>query len=166
MKICDLPDHGLPNIPESISLCYYVATIANHRWKTWNTISLTQYIQYIEDKLAKYCFEIFAYFETFSYETFLVGALPFTLLLDIISLQGLVFWFLQNLIKGRMIMPLINVLPGRGGQNSSFQYGNTGCCRWQNLGSATVNSVGIAVLFENKAHLKLFQDLAPQRISG
>ena len=56
-----------------------------------------------------------------------------------------------------------------GSQNSSFQFGNS---RWQHPGSATVNSVlcvGIAVLFENKVHLKLFKEAckaAPQRIFG
>ena len=43
----------------------------------------------------------------------------------------------------------------QGGRNSSFQYGNTGCCRRQTAGSATVNSQRIAVLFENKVHLKI-----------
>ena len=36
-------------------------------------------------------------------------------------------------------------------------------------GKATINSVRIAVLFENKVHLKLFQEgckAAPRRISG
>ena len=37
-----------------------------------------------------------------------------------------------------------------GGWNSSLQYGNMGCCRRQNPGSATVNIVRIAVLLENK----------------
>ena len=45
---------------------------------------------------------------------------------------------------------------------------NTGCCQWQNPESAAVNSVRIAVLFENRVHSKLFQErckAAPQRIS-
>ena len=37
----------------------------------------------------------------------------------------------------------------QGGRNSSFQFDNT---RWQHPGSATVNSVSIAILFENKVH--------------
>ena len=42
----------------------------------------------------------------------------------------------------------------QGGRNSSFQYGNS---LWQHPGSATVNSIRIAVLFQNKVHLKLFE---------
>ena len=56
-----------------------------------------------------------------------------------------------------------------GGRNNSFQYGNMGCYRWQNPGSATVSSVRIAILFENKVHLKLFKEgrkAAPRRIFG
>ena len=49
----------------------------------------------------------------------------------------------------------------RGGRNRSFQYGNMRCCRWQ---SATVNIVRIAVLFENKVHLKLFKEGFPAKI--
>ena len=53
---------------------------------------------------------------------------------------------------------IVTTLLWGGGRNSSFQYGNMRCCRWQNPGSATVNSERIAELFENKVHLKLFQE--------
>ena len=54
------------------------------------------------------------------------------------------------------LLPAAGILPEcslfRGGRNRSIQYGNMGCCRWQ---SPTVYI--IAVLFENKVHLKLFK---------
>ena len=42
----------------------------------------------------------------------------------------------------------------QGGRNSSFQFGNP---RWHHPGSATVNSVCIAALFESKVHVKTIQ---------
>ena len=53
---------------------------------------------------------------------------------------------------------------GGGGQNCLFQYGNT---QGKHPGSATVNSLRIAVLFENKVHLTVFKEgckPAPRRI--
>ena len=51
-----------------------------------------------------------------------------------------------------------------GGRNSSFQFGNIW---WQHARSATVKSIHIAILFENKVHLGLFKEgckAAPRRI--
>ena len=49
---------------------------------------------------------------------------------------------------------IFQIIGGGGGHNCLFQSGNS---RWQHSGNATINNVRIAVLFENKVHLKLFK---------
>ena len=76
----------------------------------------------------------------------------------------MIMWGMQNFWKHLKI--LYFPLPARGGVRiAHFNMATWGVAG----GCVTINSARIAALFENKVHLKLFEErykAAPQRISG